>query len=250
MTVCYNNAKEFFMTSYLKYKQHMAVLDADDDNVESWITVRGNHIPIKKGQSKEDAVKAFIEKKGGNTAKGSNQKSELSVIYHKDKGHIKEGRPPKDWSKVEGALTAPNGYSWYSNNKSMFGGERESYLYKDEPSENKSSTPKNTYLSNENTLKEFASHFGIRESAAKSASEKYGDAFYKVMIKDRNAGQSLAINQKDYELSDVEKWLENAKENVGRKGFPMKQASAPDVKYVDKKAWNSPASDPFKSYFD
>jgi hypothetical protein len=39
-----------------------AALDRDDD-IE-WITVNGNHIPIKPGQSKEEAVEAFIEKKG------------------------------------------------------------------------------------------------------------------------------------------------------------------------------------------
>lgn len=121
------------MTSYLRYKKELrTVQDADD--IESWITVRGNHIPIKKGQSKEEAVKSFLKSKGGNSsAKGSLQKNELSIAYHKDKGHIKEGNPPKGWEKVEGATTAPNGYSWYSNNKSMFGGERESYLYKDKP---------------------------------------------------------------------------------------------------------------------
>ena len=119
------------MTSYLRYKKELrTVQDADD--IESWITVRGNHIPIKKGQSKEEAVKSFLKSKGGNSsAKGSSQKNELSIAYHKDKGHIKEGNPPKGWTKVEGGTTAPNGYSWYSNNKSMFGGERESYLYKD-----------------------------------------------------------------------------------------------------------------------
>ena len=52
------------MTSYLKYKAQIAVCDADDD-IESWITVRGNHIPIKKGQSKEEAVKSFIEHQAG-----------------------------------------------------------------------------------------------------------------------------------------------------------------------------------------
>ena len=121
------------MTSYLRYKKELrTVQDADD--IESWITVRGNHIPIKKGQSKEEAVKLFLKNKGGNSSeKGSSQKNELSIAYHKGKGHIKEGNPPKGWTKVEGATTAPNGYSWYSNNKSMFGGERESYLYKDKP---------------------------------------------------------------------------------------------------------------------
>ena len=36
------------------------------DDIE-WITVKGNHIPVKKGQTKEDAVKEFIESKKGNT---------------------------------------------------------------------------------------------------------------------------------------------------------------------------------------
>lgn len=53
------------MTSFLSYKCHIAVLDADDSEIESWITVRGNHIPIKKGQSKEEAVKSFIEHQAG-----------------------------------------------------------------------------------------------------------------------------------------------------------------------------------------
>lgn len=133
------------MPSYTQYLRQMAALDADDSDIESWITVKGNHIPIKKGQSKEDAVKSFIESKGGSVEKGSNQKSELGLIYHKDKGHVKEGRPPKGWSKVEGALTAPNGYSWYSNGKSMFGGERESYLYKDEEKKEKTYNDKGLY---------------------------------------------------------------------------------------------------------
>lgn len=144
------------MPSYLSYMRQMAVLDADDNEIESWITVRGNHIPIKKGQSKEDAVKSFIASKGGNAEKGSNKKSELSLIYHKDKGHVKEGRPPKDWSKVEGATTAPNGYSWYSNGKSMFGGERESYLYKDEKED---ATPAQQHATTRNIMTLFSEHY-------------------------------------------------------------------------------------------
>ena len=214
------------MPSYSQYKRQLAVLDADDTDIEAWITVKGNHIPIKKGQSKEEAVKSFIESKngggkgasvpkdevkksgttsayanaakerdgiikqlrgsmtgkermrlenrkktlentmvkesnkgselreelrreenvknsGGKSAEPKMSKSDRWEKYHREKGNIKEGRPPKDWTKVEGALTAPNGYTWYSNNKSMFGGERESYLYKDEPKSNKSTFYKN-----------------------------------------------------------------------------------------------------------
>lgn len=50
------------MTSYLRYKQQLRIVQ-DADDIESWITVRGNHIPIKKGQSKEEAVKEFIGNK-------------------------------------------------------------------------------------------------------------------------------------------------------------------------------------------
>lgn len=53
------------MPSYSQYKRQLAVLDADDSDIEAWITVKGNHIPIKKGQSKEEAVKSFVERKRG-----------------------------------------------------------------------------------------------------------------------------------------------------------------------------------------
>ena len=52
------------MPSYISYKNNLkTILDADDTEIESWITVRGNHIPIKKGQSKEEAVRNFIANK-------------------------------------------------------------------------------------------------------------------------------------------------------------------------------------------
>lgn len=55
------------MPSYTQYKRQ--IMDADD-NIETWITVKGNHIPIMKGQSKEEAVQAFLEKKGGKSSGG------------------------------------------------------------------------------------------------------------------------------------------------------------------------------------
>lgn len=50
------------MPSYLSYKRQIAVLDENNDDI-TWITVKGNHIPIKKGQNKGEAVKEFFEKK-------------------------------------------------------------------------------------------------------------------------------------------------------------------------------------------
>lgn len=51
------------MPSYAAYKNKMTVALDKEDEV-TWITVKGNHIPIKKGQSKGDAVKEFFESKG------------------------------------------------------------------------------------------------------------------------------------------------------------------------------------------
>ena len=38
------------------------LMNANDDDIKEWITVKGNHIPIMKGETKEEATKKFIEK--------------------------------------------------------------------------------------------------------------------------------------------------------------------------------------------
>lgn len=86
------------MPSYISYKNNLkAILDADDTEIESWITVRGNHIPIMKGQSKEEAVKSFVESKGGKSkTKESSKKDfysagmELAKSLNIDKGRMKD----------------------------------------------------------------------------------------------------------------------------------------------------------------
>ena len=42
---------------------------------------------------------------------------------------------PKGYTKLEGAMTAPSGYTWYSNGKSLLNGERKTILIKDKPEE-------------------------------------------------------------------------------------------------------------------
>lgn len=60
--------------------------DADDDI--DWITVKGNHIPIKSGQSKEDAINSFFESKKNSTA-SQNLYSDFDPLYEKrGKGYI------------------------------------------------------------------------------------------------------------------------------------------------------------------
>lgn len=62
-----------------RYENAMIAVNAldatnkDDEDVE-WITVKGNHIPIKKGQSKEEAVKEFIESRQDKSEKSDTKK--------------------------------------------------------------------------------------------------------------------------------------------------------------------------------
>ena len=51
-----------------------------DDDIE-WITVKGNHIPVKKGQSKEEAVKEFIESKKGKDKKETYYEGDMEESY-------------------------------------------------------------------------------------------------------------------------------------------------------------------------
>lgn len=40
-------------------------------------------------------------------------------------------RMPKGWKETKGATTAPKGYKWISNGKSLLGGKRKSALIKE-----------------------------------------------------------------------------------------------------------------------
>lgn len=75
------------MPSYMSYLRQVAVVDGDDDI--QWITVKGNHIPIKKGQSKEDAINKFFESKnGGGKSKKEEPKKTESVVSKPKVGSV------------------------------------------------------------------------------------------------------------------------------------------------------------------
>lgn len=98
------------MPSYTQYLRQMAVLDEWNESDHP----RDDDGKFTDGAGTSHAVK-----------------HERMVDHFKNAGLIKKGPPPAGWSKVERAQTAPNGYTWYSNGKSLFSGERESYLFKD-----------------------------------------------------------------------------------------------------------------------
>lgn len=61
-------------------------ISLDDEDIE-WITVRGTHVPIKKGESKEQAVKNFLEERNRNNKNfqkyEENKKKEIEITNKK-----------------------------------------------------------------------------------------------------------------------------------------------------------------------
>ena len=57
--------------------------NASDEDIKSWITVHGNHIPIMKGQSKAEAIKGFIEKNKTESSQKKTEDKESKEKYRK-----------------------------------------------------------------------------------------------------------------------------------------------------------------------
>lgn len=52
------------LAEYLISTNNKEFLSAINDKEDiEWITVKGNHIPVKKGQTREEAIKEFIKSK-------------------------------------------------------------------------------------------------------------------------------------------------------------------------------------------
>ncbi len=69
-----------------------------DKNIK-WITVKGNHIPIKDGQTKDEAIKEFL--------KGKDQKTKSLVKSDKTIAGVKKGKPMSYKQANEGRVN-PN----------------------------------------------------------------------------------------------------------------------------------------------
>lgn len=77
-----------------RYEGANIVVNKKDDDIE-WITVKGNHIPIKKGQSKDEAVKEFLkdkEGKSGDSLKGKYAKEDADFDEKQAKKDIEEAK--------------------------------------------------------------------------------------------------------------------------------------------------------------
>lgn len=209
------------MPSYMSYMRQMSVLD-EDGEIESWITVKGNHIPIRKGQSKEDAVKSFIEKKGGDIEKKSKAPKKRETYttaegfeFYKDTNEpVKKGGYTLADKKGNIILQA----NFVDNTKSY----NDKGLYQDALNElDDQIAEKEKELEN------------IHLSMTENAESGYFDI--------------ASANMEDIEfvkgqLNELKKKREKLAGSSGTK--------APKVTKVDAKKWNSPASDPWKSLYD
>lgn len=81
-------------------------------------------------------MKLNLQLFGGRGASSGKQSSGSGRVTMKkingEDYQVINGELPKGWTRIEGALTAPRGYTWVSNNKSRFSDERKSALIKND----------------------------------------------------------------------------------------------------------------------
>lgn len=98
------------MPSYTQYMRQISVLDSNDEDI-TWITVKGNHIPIKNGQNKGEAIKEFFESKKTTSQKNTSQgtKSATKSVSH---------TPAPTKNSDGGSITNPERFAkWFRNSK-------------------------------------------------------------------------------------------------------------------------------------
>lgn len=147
--------------NYAAYKARLrAVTDADDDI--TWITMNGNHIPIKEGQSKEEAVKEWLAKKGG----GNESK--------KSQPENKKDKDPEFETVRKNALANPNTYGGKYTQKSKAEAYKE---YKDDTSSPESLRKANEFVNSEIVSKSNKPDYkALRSAFGNKYDELYNDS--------------------------------------------------------------------------
>ncbi len=82
----------------------------NDETVKEWITVNGNHIPIHEGETKQEAVEAFLHDK---RKKGFIEIKPRMVLNFSNV-------TKKEWSKWYSALGEINRGMWYPHSNGAF----------------------------------------------------------------------------------------------------------------------------------
>lgn len=259
------------MTSYLRYKAQIAICDADDD-IESWITVRGNHIPIKKGQSKEEAVKSFIEHQAGKNdlpqgtkwsptnTKGEGTGNKPS--QKKEKYNIQHGAKISDIEGMINAHADKKAYkSWKEEEEYVAEKLKEEgiYAYGNQIKEAMKNVYGDTYTKERKEESKYDPDFEVVRKNALANGNVYGGKYtqkskaeaYKEYKKDTESSKSEskpdkayntkglyqdALNELDDQIADKQKELENIHlsmtENAEGGYFDIASANMEDIEFV------------------
>lgn len=79
-----------------RYERANIVMNAKDNDDLEWITVKGNHIPIKKGQSKDEAVKEWIDSKDKEEIKEDKKEDKSKNLKQQQLDIILKENPMRD----------------------------------------------------------------------------------------------------------------------------------------------------------
>lgn len=195
------------MPSYTQYMRQMAVMDASDDDIESWITVKGNHIPIKKGQSKEDAVKEFISKKSDKEfSKRAEKPQSIGEATKKVVSQVKENREINKASKKDPwEKKANTGYGEAlrrgKNSKKISESEAEEYRqYQQSPE-----FATKTFEQYKAAKKEYPPEFETVRKNAKANPNLYGGKYTQKSKADAYKEYKADTEKKEEKPADLEK---------------------------------------------
>lgn len=193
------------MPSYTQYLRQMSVVvDSSDEDI-TWITVKGNHIPIKKGQNKGDAIKEFFESKksgGSKSDKGATSKSAPAKSESKSAGTKTKKEYPHEFETVrKNALANPLLYNHRYTQKS----KAEAYKEYQETAGNKTETKSNKHDQLKKLGKEIVEHRKkwneanelLDKGAFKDKTESHKEAI-------KRGGEELAKKEKEYEKLHAE----------------------------------------------
>lgn len=113
------NGKEYMVTSISRDGRSMELYSGN----ETIKVTNGNEISLKqRGQTGN----SILAKQRVNVLRNADSKIKMG-----DRNVAVYNKAPKGFTKNTGATTAPRGYSWYNNNKSMFSGDYIGILVKD-----------------------------------------------------------------------------------------------------------------------
>lgn len=191
-TILLNSKKEKAESMLNMFKRKRVQNAEKDDDVE-WITVKGTHIPVKKGQSKEDAVSQFFKDKAKSdtseaTAEKYIKKLEEDAgreLSHEEKAkELKKGGFSKDEAKAAGVLQEVVDKVYKKDDPSN------SDLYQkwvDEVKENYPELAENFHISSEEEFKE------ITGLTAKEYTEKYPSTKEEIKWKKDGLGEKVVL---------------------------------------------------------